>query len=60
MHKYILISSYAVNFLIGGGFTLMSGGMFWFLMFTTFFVVVVKTWLSPRHFHQACAALGEP
>lgn len=41
-HKATILFSYLIVFVIGGGFVLMHGTFFWYLVFTTFLVVVLK------------------
>ena len=41
-HKVTILTSYLVTFMIGGGFVLMHGSFFWYLVFTTFLVLVLS------------------
>ncbi len=41
-HKVTILSSYLVTFMIGGGFVIMHGAFFWYLVFTTFLVLVLS------------------
>jgi hypothetical protein len=42
MHKFMIIFCYVVLFLIGGGFVLIHGSLFWFLMLTTFVAALIR------------------